>query len=173
MAGVKRYMQSAISQLAAECAEPLEWSRLNGLTMFWRLYPYWRPSAKTIVLGGLLLVAAAGLSCFSPAVNGSSIRYFSSIPRRTVPLGSARLTALRRVVGRVDGLHFDCRAACCTRRDARQSAFADRRRQSHRRTAARPRLRSAAQMPLSYHDRNKVGDSLYRVAYDTRPHRRF
>jgi ATP-binding cassette, subfamily B, bacterial len=138
--------------------------------MFWRLYPYWRPSARTIILGGLLLVVAAGFELLQPW----PVKWLvdSVLLKHPAPNGAGGVGAAGGAAEASRAVLMVCVAIVALALLHKAATLASQFLLIGAGNRTVERLRSHVcnrllQMPLSYHDRNKVGDSLYRVAYDT------
>jgi ATP-binding cassette subfamily B protein len=138
--------------------------------MLQRLNPYWRASARTIAFGALLLIVSAGFELLQPwPVKWLVDSVFLKHPG---PAWMNWLGPLDTAEDKSLAVLMVCLAilvlALLHKGTNLGSQFLLIRAGS--RTVERLRshvCRRLLQLSLSYHDRNKVGESLYRIAYDT------
>ncbi len=140
--------------------------------MFRRLSPYWRPSWVTLVSGGLLLIVAAGFELLQPW----PVKWLVDSVLVKEPGGKAGASlGPWGLTGDVDpsrAILFVSIAIVTLALLHKAATLASQflliitgnRMVERLRTDVCYRL---LQMPPAYHDRRKVGDSLYRLAYDT------
>lgn len=139
--------------------------------MFWRLYPYWRPSMRTLIGGGLMLIVAAGFELLQPW----PVKWLVDSVLVKRPGSNGGTSALLEITGDVDpsrAILFVCIAIVLLALLHKAATLASQFLLINAGNRTVERLRGDVcyrllQMPLAYHDRRKVGDSLYRVAYDT------
>ncbi|HKD36431.1 MAG TPA: ABC transporter ATP-binding protein, partial [Pirellulales bacterium] len=137
--------------------------------MIWRLYRFWRPSAGTIAAGGALLIVAAGFELLQPW----PVKWLvDSVLVKRPDAGASGVFGISGEIDPSRAILYVCLAivvlALLHKAATLISQFlliiAGNRTVERLRGEVCHRL---LEMPLAYHDRTKVGDSLYRVAYDT------
>ncbi|HEY2148596.1 MAG TPA: ABC transporter ATP-binding protein, partial [Pirellulales bacterium] len=137
--------------------------------MFWRLYRFWRPSAGTLAAGGALLIVAAGFELLQPW----PVKWLvDSVLVRRPDASGAGLWGVSGAIEPSRAIWLVCLAIVLLAMAHKAAALVSQFLLIVAGNRTVERLRGEVchrilEMPLAYHDRNKVGDSLYRVAYDT------